>query len=160
MSNYLYKESNFSKFTAGIFVLVIGGLLFTFIYQILVGPLGTNPASNGFLVIMILIFLAAAVNFSRLSITINPRGVLVGYGIIKHIIPWESIEGCYLDKTSAVMYGGWGIRLGRVKGKWRVVYNIIEGDRVVLMLNRGWYREFVFSTRNPQKVIDIIKNRK
>ena len=69
---------------------------------------------------------------------------------------WENIEDCYIDEASAIRYGGWGIRLGRVDGKWRTVYNVIGGPRVVVSLNKGWIREFVFSTKNPEKVMRTI----
>jgi len=156
MSELYYRERIFSKFNAGIFAVVVGFLLFSLIYQLTVGPLGSKPANNQTLIVMILIFAAIGINFSTLSIAINPEGLRVGYGLLNNTIPWKNIESSYLDKTSVIMYGGWGIRLGRVKGKWRLVYNVFRGPRVVLVLKKGWYREFVFSTRNPQEMMKII----
>jgi hypothetical protein len=40
-----------------------------------------------------------------------------------------------------------------------MVYNIIGTPRVVLSLKTGRFREFVFSTRNPEKVLSIINDR-
>lgn len=154
-----YRETLFSRFITAIFTVVIGWLLYSLLHQVFVGPLGSRPASNQFLLVMILFFIVLAVNFSRLSIVVNSQGVMVGYGVLKHRIPWDNIGGCYTDETSAVMYGGFGIRLGRVKGKWRIVYNVIGGPRVVLQLKRGWYREFVFSTKNPEAIMGIIRKR-
>lgn len=155
-----YRETLFSRFITLILFLVAGWLLYILLYQIYVGPFGSRPAPNWFLLVMVVIFSAIAVNFSRLNIAINSRAVIVGYGVLKHTIPWDKIEGGYVDKTSAVMYRGFGIRISKVKGKWRLVYNVIGRPRVVLQLNQGWYREFVFSTQNPEVILDIINNKK
>jgi len=83
--------------------------------------------------------------------------ISVGYGIIKHSILWENIEDCYLDNASTIRYGGWGIRIAKVKGKWRLVYNVIGGQCIVLSLKKGRFKEFVFSTGNPEQVIKLAK---
>ena len=155
----IYEEKIFSKGITILLAVVTIGLLFVLLYQIIVGPIGTRPAPNWFFLTMFLLFLGVTVNFSNLSIKMTPRYISVGYGIFKHNIPWENIEDCYLDEASTIRYGGWGIRIGRVKGKWRLVYNVIGGPRVVLSLNKGKFREFVFSTNNPQKVIEIVKQK-
>jgi hypothetical protein len=133
--------------------------LFIVVYQILVGPLGDNPAPNRLFAFMALLFLGITINFSRLSIKMTSRSAIVGYGICKRTIPWEDIERCYVDEASSIRYGGWGIRIGRVEGKWRLVYNVIGAPRVVLSLKSGWFREFVFSTKNPEAVMTIIRQR-
>jgi hypothetical protein len=155
-----YEEKIFSKGITGILAAITVGFLLALVYQTSVGPIGADPAPNWFFLLMFLLFLGVTINFSRLSIKTTPQFIVVGYGILKHTIPWENIEDCYLDKASAIRYGGWGIRIGRVKGKWRLVYNLIGSPRVVLSLNRGKFREFVFSTNNPQKVVAIVKQNK
>ncbi|TES83470.1 MAG: hypothetical protein E3J91_02070 [Hadesarchaea archaeon] len=62
-----------------------------------------------------------------------------------------------MDEASTIRYGGWGIRIGRVKGKWILVYNVIRCPRVVLSLREGRFREFVFSTKSPEQVIKVVK---
>lgn len=86
------------------------------------------------------------------------RSIVVGYGMFKRTIFWENIERCYIDEVSSIRYGGWGIRIGRVKGRWRLVYNVISGPRVVLGLKRGVFREFVFSTKNPDDVMRVVRH--
>lgn len=159
MTKQIYQERIFSRLNAAIFAVVVGGLVFSLIYQLLVGPLGSRPASNQFLVQLILFFLAVGINFSTLSIRINSQGVLVGYGLFKRTVQWADIEKCYQDDVSAANYGGWGIRMGRVRGKWRLVYNVVGSPRVVLALKKGRFREFVFSTQRPREVIKIINQR-
>jgi hypothetical protein len=155
-----YEEKIFSKGITGLLAVVTVGFLLALVYQISVGPIGADPAPNWFFLLMFLLFLAVTINFSRLSIKMTPQSIVVGYGILKHTIPWENIEDCYLDKASTFSYGGWGIRIGRVMGKWRLVYNLLSSPRVVLSLNKGKFREFVFSTNNPQKVLAIVKQNK
>ncbi|ATZ60964.2 MAG: hypothetical protein BME93_02205 [Methanosarcinales archaeon Met12] len=129
----IYKEKILSKWITVMLSVITIGLFFILVYQILIGPIGTRPAPNWFFLAMFLLFLGLTVNFSNLNIKMTPRYISVGYGIFKHNIPWENIEDCYLDEASAIRYGGWGIRIGRVKGKWRLVYNVIGGPRVVLI---------------------------
>ncbi|MCK4630513.1 MAG: hypothetical protein KAT40_03660 [Bacteroidales bacterium] len=152
-----YKEKIFSKWTVGILSVITAVFFFLLFYQILVGPIGTNPAPNWFFLFMFLLFLGMMINFSRLTIKLTPKHISVGYGVIKHSIPWENVEDCYLDEASTIKYGGWGIRIAKVKGKWRLVYNVVGGPRIVLSLKRGRFKEFAFSTKNPEEVIKIAK---
>lgn len=153
----LYEEDIYSRWNIVILGAVSLSLLGDLVYQLLVSPVGTRPAPDWFFLVIFLFFLALGVNFARLRIRVTPESITVGYGIIKHRVSWQYIADCYLDKASAIIYGGWGIRVGRVGGKWRLVYNILGGPRVVLSLKTGIFREFVFSTRNPEGVIQAIR---
>jgi len=82
----------------------------------------------------------------------------VGYGLIKKEIPWERIEDCEIDEVSSLRYGGWGIRLTRVGGRWRAAYNVVGISRVVVSLDEGWMGEVAFSTKSPDKVTQVIKD--
>ncbi len=151
----IYEEKIFSKWITIILAAFTVGFLFVLVYQILVEPIGTRPAPNWFNLLMSLLFLGLTINFSRLSIKMTPQSIVVGYGIFKHTIPWKDVEDSYLDEASTIRYGGWGIRIGRFKGKWRLVYNVIGGPRVVLLLKKGRFRELVFSTKKPEEVIKV-----
>lgn len=155
----IYEEKIFSKWITVILVSVTVGLLFVLVYQILLEPIGTRPAPSWFFLIMFLLFLGVTINFSRLTIRMTHRSLSVGYGIFKRTILWENVENCYLDEASTIRYGGWGIRIGRVKGKWRLVYNVIGWPRAVLSLKKGRFKEFVFSTKNPEEVMNVVKQR-
>jgi len=156
-----YKEKISSKWwMTGILTAFTAGFLFVLVYQVLVGPIGTRPAPNWFFLFMFLLFLGVTINFSRLSIRITHLSVKVSYGIFRYIIPWENIKNCYLDEASTINYGGWGIRIGKVQGRWRLVYNVIGAPRVVLSLKKGKFKEFVFSTEKPEEVMNIIRERR
>jgi hypothetical protein len=155
----LYEEKIFLWVFAAILSAFTAIFTFIVVFQVFLGPLGDNPAPNRLFAFMALLFLGITINFSRLSIKMTSRSAIVGYGICKRTIPWEDIERCYVDEASSIRYGGWGIRIGRVEGKWRLVYNVIGAPRVVLSLKSGWFREFVFSTKNPEAVMTIIRQR-
>ena len=110
-------------------------------------------------VFLILLLVLVLVNFSRLTIRMSPENITVGYGRVIQQIPWKNIESCYLDETSTIFYGGFGIRFARIRGRWRLVYNIMSTPRVVLSLKTGKFQEFVFSTKNPDEVMNLINDR-
>ncbi len=109
---------------------------------------------------MFLLFLgvtALIANFRKLNISITSQSITVAYGRIKYSIPWDRIDDCYLDKNLGIRYGGWGIRMAKVKGKWLLVYNVIGSPRVILELKSGRFGKFIFSSRHPEEVLNIIK---
>ncbi len=153
----IYEEKLFSKWITIILASVTGIMLFFLVYQLVKGPLGTKPAPTWFLLVLTLLFLGVTINFSRVIIRITPEHVSLGYGLFKHKIPWRIVENCYIDETSAVRYGGSGIRVTKVGDKWRIVYSVVGGPRVVLSVTEGKYKEVAFSTKNPDQVMNLIK---
>ena len=134
-------------------------MLFLLVYQLIIGPLGSKPAPSWFYLVMFLFLAVITVfitNFTKLSIKITSQAINISFGMIKQTILWGGIEDCYLDEAAPLSYGGWGIRIAKVKGKWRRVYNVVGYSGVVLSLNKGRFREFVFSTNNPQEVLGIV----
>ncbi|MFO7996579.1 MAG: hypothetical protein R6U93_05500 [Dehalococcoidia bacterium] len=156
MEHTLYEERIYSRWNILIMSIVVLALLATLIRQLVAGPVGTNPAPNSFLIGMILVFVAIGINFATLTIRVTIEGVSVGYGIIRHHIPWGDIVGCRHDEASAIRYGGWGIRTAWAGGKRRLVYNIIGAPRVVVEKRQGKFQEFAFSTTNPQAAMKAI----
>ena len=134
-------------------------MLILFLIQLIVGPIGDTPAPDWFYLVMFIFMTAIGflvVNFRVLAIRINAQSVTVAYGLIKRTIPWGDIEEGFLDSSSPLGYGGWGARLARVEGRWRLAFNVIGASGVVLRLRKGRAREFMFSTRNPEQVLAII----
>ena len=134
-------------------------MLILFILQLVSGPLGDRPAPDWFYLVMF-IFMAAitflVANFRILVIRITGQSITVAYGLIKKTILWGDIEEGFLDSSSPLGYGGWGARIARVEGRWRLAFNVIGAPGVVLRLRRGRVREFMFSTKNPQQVLGVI----
>lgn len=159
MQQTIYQEKIFSTWITAIMALLTATFLFFLLHQIFAQPIGARPAPNWFFLVMFLLFLAVTLNFSVLKITMTTGGLTVNYGIFKHKIRWENIADCYLDESSPLRYGGWGVRIAWVNGKWRLVYNVIGGPRIVLSLKKGAFKEFVFSTKNPEEVMKTIRTR-
>ncbi len=104
-----------------------------------------------------LFLLLVAINFAFLTIGVSASEVSARFGILSHSVPVKNIAGLYEDKTSSASYGGFGIRLGWVNAKRRLVYNIPNAPRIVLQQRSESNREFVFSTRNPEGVMIALK---
>lgn len=93
-------------------------------------------------------------NFRGLHIIITSDHLKVNYGIFNHKnISLQKITGCEVTKANFRKYGGIGVRLG-----WdgSVAYNIDFGEAVKLIYQKG--RPFVFSTRNSQKICNLIQD--
>jgi hypothetical protein len=149
------------KVVLGVFIACTLLFLVLLVYQGFVGQVGSNPAPNWFYLVMFLCFagLTALVrNFNKLAIKISTQSVTVGFGVFQRTIPWDNVKGCYQHEASAIgSYGGWGIRMAKVKGKWTLVYNVIGCPTIVLELEKGRFKEFVFSTKNPDGVIETAR---
>jgi len=154
-----YEERIFSGWLTVIVGAASGVLFGLFLYQRLVGPVGTHPAPDWILLAVALLLLVITVNFAILTVKITLHGISVSYGFIRHSVPWANVAGCYEDEASTARYGGFGIRLGLVNGKWRLVYNTVGDPRVVIQKRQARIREFVFSTRNPERVIRAVRER-
>ncbi len=152
-----YEEVLFSKISTIILSVVTSAFFLIYIHQITVEPTWAEPLPNWFWLMMAVFLLAMTINFSRMKIKIDNDGIFIIYGVMKKKISWKNVKDCSVDEGSSVKYGGWGLRFWRGKGNFRIIYNIAAGDRIVISLNSGFVREIVFSTRNPEKVMKIIK---
>ncbi|UCC20876.1 MAG: hypothetical protein JSV62_06245 [Promethearchaeota archaeon] len=94
-------------------------------------------------------------NFRRLKIIITNTQIEVRYGIFNHKrIPLINITNCDITKARFKTYGGLGIRLGLDGSS---AYNTDFGEAVKLYFQSG--RPFLFSTRNPQRICKLIKEK-
>ncbi|MBA7528203.1 hypothetical protein ES705_20386 [subsurface metagenome] len=91
-------------------------------------------------------------NYRGLKITLTKNQLDVEYGILNHKkIPIKKITKCEITKANFRKYCGVGIRFG-LDGS--VVYNTDFGEAIKLIFQDG--RPFVFSTRNPQEICNLI----
>jgi uncharacterized membrane protein YdbT with pleckstrin-like domain len=105
----------------------------------------------GSIVVSIIIFLIYW-NYRGLKITLTKNQLDVEYGIFNHKkIPIKKITRCEITKANFRKYCGVGIRFG---SDGSLVYNTDFGDAVKLTFQDG--RPFVFSTRNPQEICNLI----
>ena len=69
----IYEEKIFSKGITVLLTIATIVFLLALLHQATVGPIGTRPAPNWFLLVMFLLFLGLTVNFSNLSIKMTSR---------------------------------------------------------------------------------------
>jgi len=124
-------------------------------YLLLTEEFGAVTA--GMLVASSAVLLAVTVAFRRLPIRCTDEGVTVGYGPVRTTVSWERVEGGSRDDVSTARYGGWGIRVTRVDGRWRLGYNTIGTQRVVLSVPGGRFDELAFSTGDPEAVLAVVE---
>jgi len=91
-------------------------------------------------------------NYRGLKITLTNNQLEVNYGIFnRKKISLNTITSCDITKANFRIYGGVGIRYG-TDGSW--AYNTDFGEAIKLTFQYG--KPFVFSTKNPQKICDLI----
>ena len=140
-------------------VISITFLLLLFI-QLSGTPVGGNPAPDWLYLIMGLGFIGVTVlvsNFRSLTISIDKSSVTVSYGIICYTVALDNIESASIDTNLGIVYGGWGIRMARIKGESALIYNVISQPRVVLKLRSGRFKQFAFSTKHPNEIINLVQ---
>ena len=119
-----------------------------------------KPDSWNYLFLLFLsmgiIFTFLTVNFRKLDIKITKENLIVSFGLAKRIIPLNNIEIAKTDKEAKPIVLGFGIRGTRYEGKWVLVYNVIFARRAIVYLKEGKVQIFVFSTKKPEKVVELI----
>jgi hypothetical protein len=96
--------------------------------------------------------------FRRLNVLLTHDKLEVSYGFFKHSILRIDIEDAYIDLLNPLFaYGGWGIRMGKHKGKSRLVYNIPGKKNIIISLKNS-KREFVFSLNSPEHLMLVLKS--
>ena len=93
-------------------------------------------------------------NFRGLEIALSQNQIEVKYGKFNHkVVPLKEIIRCEIVKSTFRKYGGIGIRLG-IDGSRAYTTNFGEAIKLTYQNKRP----FVFSTRYPQKICNIINN--
>lgn len=156
-SNIIYHE----KFTVRGFIAILGpiaALMFIMLmYHLIIEPAEPFLSWTVFYLTVFIIFFILAYGFSTFSIALTDESITVGFKIKKSRIFLDNVSDIHFDEFSALRYGGFGIRVAKVKGKLTLVYNTLGTPRCVLTLSEGRFSKFVFSTKNPEEVIDLVR---
>lgn len=154
MSNIVYRE----WVPVGTFVKVLVGFIVSLILCVQTLLIFASYAlQNPFWIFILMSVLGFILflfwNYRGIRIQLRDEELLVDYGIVnKKSISYNDIVSCEPTKTSFRRYGGVGVRLGW-DGSW--AYTTSFEDAVRITQHRG--RPFVFSSNNPEKICDIIK---
>jgi len=106
-------------------------------------------------------FLFYSLNYRWLKIHLTPDTLQLTFGIFTWRIAISNIKNCYLDEDSLWRFGGAGIHFMWIKGKYRAFFNFLEYPRVVVTFKekKGPVQEIAFSTKEPERVMEIIQGR-
>ena len=138
-----------------IFLIVVLGMGVALYYQLHYGPVGTSPASNGSLFVIMALSILIGINFSAIRIHLTDIDVRVSYGLFGKTLAWRDVASCEIDTSSVLRYGGWGIRLGMIQGKAVWVYNTFGGKRVAFLTKANKPKGMVVTTQNSEELIRI-----
>jgi hypothetical protein len=153
----IYEEKKSSRFLIG--VLLIAGALcfFAFIYQSILklGKIGNNPAPSWVYLILFVFFAICLLIFKSIRIQIKTDEIIIGFNnFFFQRIKFKDIEKIEIDDKS---YGGSGLRIRLIKGKFRITYNAGQPRLVISIKNKR--KEIAFSTDNPDQVTEIVKSK-
>ncbi|MEM3396620.1 MAG: hypothetical protein QW620_06400 [Thermoplasmata archaeon] len=153
----IYEEKIFAHGITAVLTAATVLIILVWLFQVLLGITTILPFINWLFLFLTLLLIGLTLNFRKLEIRMTPKFIYVGFGIFRHQIPWKYVENCSIDEPSFLKYGGLGLRIRHVGGKWRIIYNAIWSPLVVLSLNDGRIKEFGFSTNKPEEVLFLVK---
>ncbi|MFC1998159.1 hypothetical protein ACFLVR_00765 [Chloroflexota bacterium] len=162
-TNAIYEETlspAMIKWIIGVMGAISIVFLASYIYQATIGPIGANSAPNWYYLLLFIIFVvitAFLTNFRKLSISITSSAITMRYGMLKSVVVWDNVAKCTVDKDSSLGYGGFGLRLTWGHKTLIRAYNLMSRPRIALDLKTGRSRRLVFSTDNPEQILEIAR---
>jgi len=153
-----YEERLFAPWLTAVTAAATLFVLGVLVHQIVVvGETLTTPVVL-VLSVSLVCFVWITLAFRRLDIVATAEGLSVGFGVVRTTVPWGRVTGARRDRTSVVRYGGWGVRVARVDGEWRLVYNTVRRPRVVVSLTGGRFDSLAISTQRPDELVDVVED--
>lgn len=157
--DYIYEEKLSSKRTTILFIILALSFLLLFLFRKMVAGFGWLAVV---FFLLFCLFTFYVFNYRTLIIQLTPDVLRLTFGIFRWTMPIDTIEGCYLDEISLWRIGGAGIHFTSIRKRYRVFFNFLEYPRVVVKLKqkRGPVWDIAFSTRQPERVMMLIKDSK
>ena len=155
-NNLIYAEKLTSWITTRLFLILAAVFLLLLIWR--VNFWGMDTLAIVFACVFSL-FLFYVINYRTLQIRLTDNSLRLNFGIFHWTEYFDNIETCSLDHLPALYEkGGAGIHFMMVNQRYRASFNFLEYPRVVIALKkkRGWVRDFSFSTRQPEQILQII----
>jgi len=155
--NVKYEEHMFFWIILIILVPLTFIFLFIFLYQALIGPLGTKPAPQWFILTLVIIFLALSYLFSSYKLVITENSLFAGYPAYHLKIPWKNIVSAEEEKGSMWRYGGYGVRIGKIDGEKVLVLSIPRTKYIRLKLRNSKWGYVIASMKDIESVLNHIR---
>lgn len=159
MTEQIYQEEIQSPKTSLLFTLL--ALIFSALFAWRVTAVGFKAFPIVCLVLVVFFF-SYIVNYQTLRITITEEAVLLKFGLIRWRTRLKNIQECKMDDSpNLIKYGGAGVHFAFVKGEYRAFYNFLEHPRILITFHhkQGLVQGLVFTTRQPEQVMEIIGSR-
>jgi len=103
--------------------------------------------------VLSLFFIFIGLNFRGIKITVTNNEIEVKYGLLsKKVISLKDLVSCEVTKASFNKYLGFGVRIGTDSS---LAFTTSFGEAVKLTYLES--KLFVFSTKNSQKICDILE---
>lgn len=160
MADQIYQEKVQSLLTSFLFTLL--ALVFSTLFAWRVTVVGFQ-AFPVVCLVLALFFFFYIVNYQTLRITITEEAVLLKFGLIRWRTRLKNIQTCRIDDSpNLIKYGGAGVHFAFVKGEYRAFFNFLEYPRILITFHekQGLVQGVVFTTRQPEQVLEIINSRK
>ena len=159
MVNVLYNEKVRSNKTSLLFVLLAMIFFALFGWRFSVVGFRFIP---GLYVFIGLVFCFYVINFRELEISITDQKLQLKFGVIAWSSNIENIKSIIrYDPPFWIKYGGAGVHFAMVDGDYKAFYNFLEYPRVMVGFHQkqGWVQSLVFTTRQPDKILQIMEDR-
>ena len=130
---------------------------YIFLYQALIGPLGSKPAPQWFILTLTILFFALSYLFSSYKLAITENSLIAGYPVYHIHIPWENIVSAEEEKGNMWRYGGYGIRIGKIKGEKVFLLSLPRMKYIRLKLRNSKWGYVIVSTKNIDSVLNYIR---
>jgi hypothetical protein len=152
----LYTERLSSNLTTALFAaltLICAGLAF---WRLTIHPHDWLVTLLQFLSVF---FLFYTFNYRTLITTLTEHQLVLKFGLFCWRVPLDNIEECKPDQISRAMYyGGAGIHLMMIAGRYRALFNFLEYSRLVVSFKHkvGPVVDLSFSTQHPDELLQQI----
>ena len=159
MENLLYNEKVRSNKTSLLFVILAMIFIALFVWRFSVVGFRFVPGLYAFIG---LVFCFYVINFRELDISITDQTLQLKFGVIGWSSNIENIKLSVLyDPPFWIKYGGAGVHFAMVDGDYKAFYNFLEYPRVMVGFHQkqGWVQSLVFTTRQPDKILQIMEDR-
>lgn len=159
MANVLYSENVRSNKTSLLFMFLAFIFFALFGWRFSVVGYRFVPGLYAFFG---LFFCFYVINFRELEISITDQTLQLKFGVICWSSNIENIKSSILyDPPFWIKFGGAGVHFAMVDGDYKAFYNFLEFPRVMIGFHKkqGWVQSIVFTTRQPDKILEILETR-
>lgn len=109
-----------------------------------------------------LVFGFYVLNYHTLHIDIDEQRLLLRFGLFRCRVPLNNIEAVEMDPVSLWRIGGAGIHFTWISGRYRVMFNFLQYERLLIHLKRRQWPvvDVAFSSAQPGQIQALVESRR